>query len=32
MWFVKFEYTLLANLIGHVSAIFNRRTGTTVRD
>jgi hypothetical protein len=29
---VNFEYTSLANLIGQVSAIFNHRTGTTVRD
>src|ERR1700680_5047795 len=32
LWLANFEYTSLANLIGQVSAIFNRRTGTTVRD
>jgi hypothetical protein len=29
---VNLEYTLPANLIGQLSAIFNHRTGTTVRD
>ena len=32
LWLANFDYTSLANLIGQGCAIFNRRTGTTVRD